>query len=104
MTDQDSTSLQDNNTSLPLYYCLHLIDTTGRHYVFNIDREPLIMMVNKEQFVWNGRDNNLHDKFVELYQKLMVERQSICVLTPTNSLMISSDQITGIQLTHDFGY
>lgn len=98
MTEEMAFSQQQ-----PLYYCLHLIDTTGRHYVFNIDVQPLTMFVNQEQFVWSGRDNNLHDKFVDLYRKLMVEKQSICLLTPTNSIMMSSDQITGIQLTHDLG-
>lgn len=95
--------LNDSIVHQQLYYCLHLIDTTGRHYVFNIDREPLTMIVNQDQFVWTGRDNNLHDKFVDLYRKLMIEKQSICVLTPNNSLMLSSNQITGIQLTHDLG-
>jgi hypothetical protein len=87
-----------------LCYCLHVIDTTGRHYVFNIDQEPLTMLVNQDQYVWSGRDNNLHNKFVDLYHKLIVEKQPVCVLTPTNSLMISSSQITGIQLTQDFRY
>ena len=88
----------------PLYYSLHVIDTSGRHYVFNISQTPLTMLVNQEQFVWNGLDNDLHSKFVDLYHKLMVEKQSICVITQNNSLMISSSQITGIQLTHDYGY
>ena len=88
----------------PLYYSLHVIDTSGRHYVFNISRTPLTMLVNKEQFVWNGLDNDLHSKFVDLYHKLMVEKQSVCVITQNNSLMMSSSQITGIQLTYDYGY
>jgi len=91
-------------TPQPLYYCLHLIDTVGRHYVFNIDQEPITMLVNQDQFVWTGKDNNLQDKFVDLYRKLMVERNSVCVLTPNNMIMIHSDQITGIQLRYEPGY
>ena len=85
-------------------WCLHLIDATGRHYVFNIDQEPITMLVNQDQFVWNGNDNNLHGKFVDLYNRLMVEKQSICVMTLSNSLMLGSDKIAGVQLCRDACY
>jgi hypothetical protein len=88
----------------PLYYCMRLIDSTGRHYLFNIELEPITVYVNKEQYVWNGRDNNLQDKFQDMYEKLMVGKQSLCVITRENCIMLHADQITGIQLRREPGY
>lgn len=87
-----------------LYYCLHLIEQTGRHYVFNLDIEPVTMYVNEEKFVWSGQDNNLQEKFVEVYKKLLVEKQALCVITPRNCVMLSSDQLIGLQLQYEPGY
>jgi hypothetical protein len=95
------TSLEESAAQPVVCWCLHLIDATGRHYVFNIDQAPITMLVNQDQFVWNGNDNNLHGKFVDLYHRLMVEKQSICVMTPSNSLMLGSDKIAGVQLSRD---
>lgn len=86
-----------------LSHCLHLVDASGRHYVFNISQEPLVMFINQEQMIWSGQDNNLQAKFVDMYHKLMVEKQSLCVLTPNHSIMLHADKITGIQLKYELG-
>ena len=88
----------------PLYYCLHLIEQTGRHYVFNLDQEPVTMFVNDEKFIWSGQDNNLQEKFVEVYKKLLVEKQALCVITSGNCVMLSSDQLIGLQLRYEPGH
>lgn len=82
-------------------YHLHLIDATGRHFVFDISHQPVTMLVNSHTFVFDGRDNDLQEQFVQLYQKLMVDKSSLCVTTPDNNIMLHSDQITGIQLRRE---
>jgi hypothetical protein len=62
------------------------------------------MFVNQDQFVWSGRDNNIEDKFLDLYRKLMVEKQSVCVMTPGHSIMLHGDKLTGIQMRMEPGY
>jgi hypothetical protein len=89
---------------IPLFFCLHLIEQTGRHYVFNLHQEPVFMYVNEEKIVWTGHDNNLQEKFVEVYKKLLVEKLPVCVITSQNCVMLSSDQLIGLQLRYEPGY
>lgn len=80
---------------------LHLIDATGRHFVYDISARPVTMLVKNTSFVFNGQDNDLQEKFIQLYQKLMVEKNSLCVTTGDNNIMLHADQITGIQLRRE---
>lgn len=80
---------------------LHLIDATGRHFVFDISARPVTILVKSTTYVFDGKDNDLQEKFVQLYQKLLVEKNSLCVTTDDNSIMLHADQITGIQMRRE---
>ena len=77
---------------------LHLIDSTGRHYVYDLTQQTLEIYVNKDPFIFPAGHNNVQQKFLELYQEVLIEKKALCVLTPESCVMLHADQIVGAQL------
>ena len=79
-------------------YNLHLIDCTGRHYVFDLNKQSLEIHINNDQIFLHAGDNNVQQKFLDIYKQVLINKNSMCVLSPNSCVMLHADQIVGAQL------
>jgi hypothetical protein len=79
-------------------YNLHLIDCTGRHYVFDLNKQSLEIHINNDQIFLHAGDNNVQQKFLDIYKQVLINKNSMCVLAPNSCVMLHADQIVGAQL------